>query len=63
MIASIDPGQQLTTAYFILTIAVAFTIGLPFLLIKGSQITKQQLIALTPEELEYEAEIFGWLPE
>ena len=39
----------------------AFIFGLPLLLITGSRFKeKRQLLMLTPEELAYEVEIFGF---
>ncbi len=64
MFAAIDPGQQLATANFVLALSAAFSIGLPLILINGSKNTcKKDLLVLTPEELAYEIEIFGWLVE
>tara|TARA_B100000700_G_scaffold199536_1_gene219509 strand:- start:168 stop:359 length:192 start_codon:yes stop_codon:yes gene_type:complete len=57
----IDPGQAIAIANLILTLAGAFIFGLPLLLITGSRFKeKRQLLMLTPEELAYEVEIFGF---
>ena len=64
MIAALDPGQQVATANFVLTMAGAFTIGLPFLLITGNTKNKEvPLVILTPDELAYEIEMFGWVAD
>ena len=64
MIEVLEPGKELATANFVLAMAGAFTLGLPLLLINGYKVsTKERLVILTPEELAYEVEIFGWLPE
>ena len=64
MIAAFDPGQQVATANFVLAMGGAFTLGLPILLIAGNLSASQQpLVALTPEEIAYEIEIFGWVAE
>ena len=61
MIASIDPGQQLATANFLLAMTGLFTFGLPLLLIVGNRsYHKIKLISLTDDELAYEIEMFGW---
>ena len=58
----IDPGQGVAIANLIMTLAGAFIFGLPLLLIIGSRFReKNQLLILTPEELAYEAEIFGFV--
>tara|TARA_Y100001968_G_C19212312_1_gene645371 strand:- start:180 stop:371 length:192 start_codon:yes stop_codon:yes gene_type:complete len=57
----IDPGQVITIANFIVTLSMGFVFGLPLILIAGSRIqTKRKLLILTPEELAYEATMFGF---
>tara|TARA_B100000700_G_scaffold289979_1_gene347731 strand:+ start:467 stop:658 length:192 start_codon:yes stop_codon:yes gene_type:complete len=58
----IDPGQAVAIAYLTITLAVGFVFGLPLLLIAGSRLQeKRQLLILSPEELAYEAEMFGFV--
>tara|TARA_Y100001968_G_C18940206_1_gene518349 strand:- start:3 stop:194 length:192 start_codon:yes stop_codon:yes gene_type:complete len=57
----IDPGQGVAIAYLTITLAVAFIVGLPLLLIAGSRFKeKRQLLILTSEELAYETAMFGF---
>ena len=58
----IDPGQGIAIANLIMTLATAFVFGLPLILIAGSRLKeKRELLVLTPEELAYEAEMFGFV--
>tara|TARA_Y100001968_G_C18706934_1_gene413934 strand:- start:110 stop:328 length:219 start_codon:yes stop_codon:yes gene_type:complete len=64
MITTLDPGQQIATANFVLALAGAFTFGLPILLILGNRSKINKTIdTLTADELAYEIEMFGWIEE